>query len=113
MSQSWLIFAGLLICASAPSALCKFRENSSINYNLMNLIHSCLAVYGSCASIGYSTKCCPSSEEHNCQATNGDCFCNPLCHFYGDCCEDVHCPARNAFTMHTIKLSLPISIKFT
>ena len=56
-----------------------------------------LAASGSCASIGYSTSCCPPSEGDNCKATDGDidCYCNPICHFYGDCCEDVYCPAGN------------------
>ena len=47
---------------------------------------------GTCASIGYSTACCPRGQ--NCQAANGDCFCGADCHVYGDCCTDVYCPAR-------------------
>ena len=46
---------------------------------------------GTCASIGYSTKCCPPEE--NCQASDGNCRCSTDCHneYLDDCCEDVFC----------------------
>ena len=47
------------------------------------------------ASATRSTSCCPPSEGDNCQATNGDCYCNPICHYYGDCSEDIYCPEGN------------------
>ena len=47
---------------------------------------------GTCASIGYSTACCPRGG--NCQASDGNCQCSADCHEFGDCCSDVHCPAR-------------------
>jgi hypothetical protein len=45
---------------------------------------------GTCASIGYSTACCPPGAE--CQATDGNCMCSADCRFLGDCCPDVQCP---------------------
>ena len=106
MTQSWLILAGMLIVASARLASCEIRNNS--HYKCINIImikiffffffffffFIRLAVSGSCVSIGYSTRCCPLSEgDAGCQATDGDCYCNTDCHYWGDCCEDVHCPA--------------------
>ena len=46
---------------------------------------------GTCASIGYSTKCCPPGEP--CQASDGNCRCSADCHYeyLKDCCEDVFC----------------------
>ena len=42
-----------------------------------------------CASIGYTTGCCPPDLE--CKATNGDthCYCSADCHNYDDCCTDI------------------------
>ena len=45
---------------------------------------------GTCASIGYSTKCCPPGE--SCTATNGNCSCDASCHTNQECCKDVFCP---------------------
>ncbi len=45
---------------------------------------------GTCASIGYSTACCPPGAV--CRATDGNCMCSAECHFMGDCCPDVQCP---------------------
>lgn len=45
---------------------------------------------GSCASINYSTKCCPPGG--NCNATDGPCHCGSECHRLEDCCTDVFCP---------------------
>ena len=47
---------------------------------------------GTCASIGYSTSCCP--PDINCQAADGYCQCDESCHLYGDCCQDAHCSSR-------------------
>ena len=47
---------------------------------------------GTCASIGYSTACCPPGT--NCQAAGGNCQCSADCHIFGDCCQDVNCPSR-------------------
>ena len=47
---------------------------------------------GTCASIGYATACCPPGAQ--CQASDGNCNCGADCHGFGDCCSDVHCPAR-------------------
>ena len=45
---------------------------------------------GSCASIGYSTVCCPPWAQ--CEATDGNCHCGADCRFNGDCCPDAQCP---------------------
>ena len=50
-------------------------------------------VTGTCASIGYSSTCCPPSED--CQAKDGNCRCSADCHHYGDCCQDNHCSQSN------------------
>ena len=55
-------------------------------------------VSGTCASIGYSTACCP--PDANCQAADGNCRCSADCHMFSDCCDDVYCPPGN-MTMHT------------
>ena len=44
---------------------------------------------GTCASIGYSTVCCPPGAQ--CEATDGDCHCSADCHLKGDCCLDAQC----------------------
>ena len=50
---------------------------------------------GTCASIGYSTKCCPPSSGSGdpCKASDGNCRCDGKCHseYRNDCCEDVFC----------------------
>ena len=50
------------------------------------------ALTGTCASIGYSTACCPPGAR--CQASDGNCNCGTDCHIFGDCCPDIYCPAR-------------------
>ena len=55
--------------------------------------HPAPALTGTCASIGYSTACCP--PDRNCQASDGNCQCGAYCHIHGDCCSDVYCPSRN------------------
>lgn len=49
----------------------------------------------SCASIGYSERCCPPAD--NCLATDGTtdtvCGCSQACRWFNDCCSDVACPA--------------------
>ena len=52
---------------------------------------------GICASIGYSTSCCPwSSNRDTCRASDGNCYCGADCHLShnNDCCSDVACPRR-------------------
>lgn len=51
---------------------------------------------GTCASIGYSTSCCPVNAP-NCQATDGNCRCGSNCHTFGDCCSDVSCPSSKQY----------------
>ena len=63
-----------------------------------------LAVTGSCASIDYSASCCPPGA--NCQATDGNCFCNANCHVYGDCCDDVYCPESELIVHTFVSLNL-------
>ena len=46
---------------------------------------------GTCASIGYSTSCCPRGG--HCQATDGNCGCGSDCHLFSNCCSDVACPS--------------------
>lgn len=48
-----------------------------------------LTLPGTCASIGYSTVCCPPGAE--CRASDGNCNCGADCHVFRDCCADVHC----------------------
>ena len=50
---------------------------------------------GSCASIGYSAKCCPPGE--SCEASDGNCKCSASCHNkkLNNCCEDVFCRPSN------------------
>ena len=47
---------------------------------------------GTCASIDYSTACCPPSE--NCVVGSGsnECGCGSDCHAFDDCCSDAACP---------------------
>ena len=56
--------------------------------------------HGTCASIGYSTKCCPPGE--SCEASDGNCKCKMDCHTYKDCCEDVFCHPSNNNVYHII-----------
>ena len=48
---------------------------------------------GTCASIGYSTKCCPLGENCTITAEDGNCKCDATCHNRNDytCCKDVFC----------------------
>ena len=57
---------------------------------------------GNCASIGYSTKCCPPGE--SCEASDGNCKCNASCHsqYLNNCCEDVFCHPSNNNVYHII-----------
>ena len=47
---------------------------------------------GTCASIGYSTSCCPQGG--SCVVGSGvnSCGCGSDCHVFNDCCSDVACP---------------------
>ena len=76
---------------------------------------------GTCASIGYSTKCCP--PEGNCtvtaKSTSGSpCKCNFPCHniAVNDCCADIFCPKGIPelyyACMHAISYDLNFSIEF-
>ena len=58
--------------------------------------------HGSCASIGYSTKCCPLGE--SCVASDGNCECSVTCHnkLFNNCCEDVFCRPSNNNVNHII-----------
>lgn len=73
-----------------------------------------------CASIGYSTKCCP--PEGDCtvtaRSTSGSpCKCNFLCHniAVNDCCKDIFCPKGIPelyyACMHAISYDLNFSIE--
>ena len=49
-------------------------------------------ISGTCASIGYTTRCCPPDED--CMAADNDdgtdaCYCSSDCHVFGDCCSDI------------------------
>ena len=61
---------------------------------MLHIYHAVVA--GTCASIGYTTGCCPPDVD--CKATDGymDCYCNFDCHQWGDCCSDIVdvCPRR-------------------
>ena len=50
------------------------------------------AISGTCASIGYTTRCCPPDED--CMAVDNSagtdpCYCSSDCHVFGDCCSDI------------------------
>ena len=45
---------------------------------------------GTCASIGYSERCCPPGANY--WASDSDCGCSADCHHFVDCCSDVSCP---------------------
>ena len=47
---------------------------------------------GTCASIGYTTQCCPPDED--CTAADNiagteACYCSSDCYIYEDCCSDI------------------------
>ena len=109
MMQICLVFAGMLIVASAQSVTCKWRNSSSARNNIVTKY--CITTNtatGTCASIGYSTSCCPPSEGDACLATDGDCSCSTDCHIFRDCCEDAHCPSRNVSQEAVLQISLCI-----
>ena len=43
---------------------------------------------GKCASQGY-TGCCDPNTNGNCLGSDGTCYCDHDCYFYGDCCADI------------------------
>ena len=49
------------------------------------------SVTGTCNSIGYSDRCCPTVPPTDCHATDGNCDCSTNCHRFGDCCMDNSC----------------------
>lgn len=57
---------------------------------------------GTCASVGYSTKCCPPGE--TCQASDGKCKCGTDCHLehLDDCCGDVFCHPSNNYDINLL-----------
>ena len=61
---------------------------------------------GTCASIGYSDRCCPPGA--NCQASDGNCKCSADCHLYEDCCSDVSCPRSNKIDAIVPLLYIPL-----
>ena len=47
----------------------------------MLILGSCLAL-----NLNYSG-CCVSSQSQNCR--NNGCYCDQICHYFDDCCNDV------------------------
>ena len=48
----------------------------------------CINVIGSCLALNLSYPgCCVSSLSPTC--TNNGCYCDKVCHNYGDCCSDI------------------------
>lgn len=43
---------------------------------------------GSCTGQGY-TGCCKPGVNKTCHGSDGTCYCDQLCHKYGDCCDDI------------------------
>ena len=81
--MKWMIFVSVFIAISLAS-------DSAYAQPPMAPILS-----GTCASIGYSTSCCPqSSNRDTCRASDGNCYCGHYCHLShnNDCCLDVACP---------------------
>ena len=78
--MAWLITGNVIILLLVSSS-----------QSVQEPVHNNPEYSGTCASIGYSTKCCPSEE--NCQASDGNCRCSTDCHYeyLDDCCEDVFC----------------------
>ena len=72
--MNWLVATNIVAALSLAAA----QQNAMLS--------------GTCASIGYSTACCP--PDMNCQAADGNCQCGADCHTLVDCCQDVHCPSR-------------------
>ncbi len=76
-----------------------------------------MSLYIACNDAGKYPNCCYSNRKNAsaCFVPEKDCYCDPLCKFYGDCCNDA---ARNSTQclsgeliikryacMHAIKLS--------
>lgn len=54
---------------------------------------------GTCASINHSSQCCPPRPLNDlsaCQAKDGSCRCDTLCHIYEECCSDHNCSKGKA-----------------
>ena len=70
-------------------------------------------VSGTCASIGYSTSCCPRGG--NCQASGGTCNCDDACYSVmpNDCCSDVACPRSKLLFLIMPAMSLTANIGTT
>ena len=78
--MKWMIFARIFIAISLVPAYTLLQQPPP------------LPSTGTCASIGYSTACCPQGT--SCRATDGNCNCGNDCHQFSDCCSDVGCPRR-------------------
>ena len=65
--------------------------------------------HGSCASIGYSAKCCPPGE--SCEASDGNCKCSTRCHnkLLNNCCKDVFCHPSNNYNVYHIIIIIMIN----
>ena len=74
--MKWIIVASVFIAASLVPI---YAQNAGGP-----------AITGTCASIGYSTTCCPWGG--NCQASDGNRGCGSDCHVFSECCSDVACP---------------------
>lgn len=48
------------------------------------------AYTGSCVDAGYKTCCVPSDADKYCHGHPESCFCDAICHLYGDCCDDIN-----------------------
>ena len=82
--MKWMIPAGVFIALSLTPAYAQPP------------LPSTPMLTGTCASIGYSTSCCPQSSNRDiCQASDGNCNCGHDCHLShnNDCCSDVACPS--------------------
>ena len=88
VTMNWLVVANIFAAVSLAAA------------HQLQASMSQMTVDGTCASIGYSTECCPPDE--NCQATDGDCQCGADCYEQSDCCDDVYCPSGNIIYDHSI-----------
>ena len=49
---------------------------------------------GTCSGKHY-TQCCVPGNGNPCHGSDGKCYCDQSCHFFGDCCTDIeqYCPS--------------------
>uniref|UniRef100_A0A1X7VE53 Fibronectin type-III domain-containing protein n=1 Tax=Amphimedon queenslandica TaxID=400682 RepID=A0A1X7VE53_AMPQE len=53
---------------------------------------------GTCAGMNYKSCCIPGTNVSlSCHGSDGVCYCDQSCHFFGDCCTDIeqYCPSVN------------------